>query len=132
MSRPSTPSRSSLDRDAEPPSYFNTSRNEAPTPSRPPGTSATMRLLPNGNDAEYRTYVQTSIQHDGYPVSPKSKQVLPKAAHVTWKDSQKQESAARSIRAPNPFTFLLSEAEESLQTQAHTAIGRASTLKATA
>src|SRR2546423_7703604 len=131
MSRPSTPSRSSLDRDAEPPSYFNTSLNEAPTPSRPPGTSSTMRLLPNGNDAEYKAYVQTSIQRDEYPASRKRKLGLPKATHVTWEGSLKQESAARAIQTPNPFTSLLLEAEESLQTQAHTVIGRASTLKAT-
>jgi chitin synthase len=90
-----------------------------------------MRMLPNGNDAEYKVYVQTSIQRDEYPISPKRKPGPPKAIHVTWKDSPKQESAARGIQVPYPFTSLLSEAEESLQTRAHTVIGRAPTLKAT-
>jgi chitin synthase len=94
-----------------------------------------MRLLPNGNDIEYKSYVQTSGHSSHHqnecPVSPKRKPVAPKVTHVTWQDTPPQESAAQGNNVPSPLTSMLFEAEETLQYQAYTVIGRAPTLKAT-
>lgn len=126
MNGPTTPSRAPPGYGDGPPAYVeSTTEDETPPASSVPNNASSLRLLPQGNESDFRPYVTSSQARPPFPqdipLSPLSRRKAvpsPESAHVRWQGdispTRPGVSAAHESNRGSDLSTLLEDTESAL------------------